>query len=91
MKSIGTNDFIQFRALCNELYSFLAKEGDETIRKSLSLRLIIYISNGELSEEIICRKTIFSLFMMDEINNRVTLLSKGTKGRLHQRHTVQLI
>ncbi|NLL05270.1 MAG: AAA family ATPase [Clostridiaceae bacterium] len=82
MKSIGTNDFIQFRALCNELYGvFWLKEGDETIGKAYIREAhYLYKQWGAFRKVAIIEKQYSHYFMMDEINNRVTLLSKGTKG-----------
>ncbi len=82
MKSIGSNDFIQFRAMCNELYGvFWLKEGDETIGKAYIREAhYLYKQWGAFRKVAIMEKQYSHYFMMDEINIRGTKLTKGTKG-----------
>ncbi|HEX9061607.1 MAG TPA: sensor domain-containing diguanylate cyclase, partial [Clostridia bacterium] len=80
--SIGNNDFIQFKALCNELYAkFWLNRGNEVIGKAY-IREAVYLYRqwGAHGKVALMEKQYPHYFMVDETNPRATRMMKLTKG-----------
>ena len=81
MDSIGTNDFIQYRALCNELYGkFWRSKGDEKIAKTYIREAhYLYGQWGAHRKVMLLEKQYSNYFVSDESSLKVSRSLKGTK------------
>lgn len=78
IESIGNNDFIQFRALCNEMYGeFWISKGDETIGKAYIRKAhYLYKQWGAHGKVALMEKQYSQYFAIDEPGLRETKVTK---------------